>query len=634
MALVCPWGDDLAAVNGHGAARRSSARRGLAIDLALIGVLGLLWALTGSSARAAGDYRARPPQDEVIYFLLPDRFENGDPANDRGGLTGDRLQTGFDPADPGFYHGGDLKGLVSRLDYIQGLGATAIWLGPIFRNKPVQTASGHVSAGYHGYWITDFTRVDPHFGDEADMAALVAAAHARGLKVYMDIVVNHTADVIAYRECPTSPCPYRSRADYPYTRRGGVKGPPINAGFLGDNVQTDENFARLTDPIWAYTPYIPAGQAHAKTPDWLNDVRLYHNRGDSTFRGESSTMGDFVGLDDLMTENPRVVRGFIDIYGGWIDRYGVDGFRIDTARHVNPEFWQAFVPAMLARARSRGIPNFHIFGEVATDEMDTSLLAEHTRVDGLPSVLDFAFRAAVIATVARGGPTRALERVFAADALYEGGAAAALRLPTFVSNHDAGRFAWFARRANPGASDGEILRRVTLAHAMLLTLRGAPVIYSGDEQGYAGDGGDDGARQNLFASQVAGDAARPLIGTGAPPAASHFGTTHPLYRSIAALAALRRDHAALRRGLQVVRAASDAPGLFAVSRIDPDTGREIVIAFNTSTAPIAAAVTVDSRTRGLEALLGACPAAVSAPGSLALTLPALDFAICAADANP
>ena len=110
------------------------------------------------AAVAAPDYRARLPEDEVIYFVLPDRFENGDRANDRGGLDGDRLATGFDPAHKGFYHGGDLKGLTERLDYIQGLGATAIWLAPIFKNKPVQGAPGQESAGYHGYWITDFTR--------------------------------------------------------------------------------------------------------------------------------------------------------------------------------------------------------------------------------------------------------------------------------------------------------------------------------------------------------------------------------------------------------------------------------------------------------------------------------------------
>src|SRR5215203_1386036 len=117
-----------------------------------------------AAASPATDFRARAPEDEVVYFVLPDRFENGDPGNDAGGLTGDRLTTGFDPAHKGFYHGGDLKGLMARLDYIQGLGATAIWLGPIYKNKPVQGGLGQESAGYHGYWITDFTTVDPHFG--------------------------------------------------------------------------------------------------------------------------------------------------------------------------------------------------------------------------------------------------------------------------------------------------------------------------------------------------------------------------------------------------------------------------------------------------------------------------------------
>src|SRR5215813_9969422 len=83
-----------------------------------------------SAAPKPADYRARLPEDEVIYFLLPDRFENGDPSNDRGGLTGDRLATGYDPTHKGFFHGGDLKGLTGRLDYIQGLGATAVWVAP------------------------------------------------------------------------------------------------------------------------------------------------------------------------------------------------------------------------------------------------------------------------------------------------------------------------------------------------------------------------------------------------------------------------------------------------------------------------------------------------------------------------
>src|SRR4051794_2045569 len=97
-----------------------------------------LAALALASSTAHASYRARLPEEEVIYFLLPDRFENADPSNDRGGLSGDRLHTGFDPTSKGFYHGGDLKGVMQRLDYIQGLGATAVWVAPVFQNKPVQ----------------------------------------------------------------------------------------------------------------------------------------------------------------------------------------------------------------------------------------------------------------------------------------------------------------------------------------------------------------------------------------------------------------------------------------------------------------------------------------------------------------
>ncbi len=340
--------------------------------------------LSGSLAAQTYDanaFRARLPQDEVVYFLLPDRFENGDSRNDRGGLKGDRLKTGFDPTHKGFYHGGDLRGLISRLDYIQGLGATAIWLGPIYKNKPVQGAPGQESAGYHGYWITDFTRVDDHFGTQKEMREFVDAAHARGMKVYLDIITNHTADVISYRQCPASDCVYRSRADYPYSRAAGTDGSPINEGFLGESVQTEANFAKLTRVDYAYDVFIRPAEAKVKVPEWLNDSLWYHNRGNTTFRGENSTMGDFVGLDDLMTENPRVVQGFIEIYRQWIEEFGVDGFRIDTARHVNPEFWQAFAPAMLQTARERGVPNFHIFGEVFSETCDVAPLARTTRVD-------------------------------------------------------------------------------------------------------------------------------------------------------------------------------------------------------------------------------------------------------------
>jgi glycosidase len=574
------------------------------------------------------DYRARPPEDEVVYFMLPDRFENGDPSNDRGGLTGDRLKSGYDPTSKAFYNGGDLKGLIARLDYIQGMGVTAIWVGPIFKNKPVQGAPGNESSGYHGYWVTDFTAVDPHLGTNADFAALVVAAHSRGMKVYMDIIVNHTADVIAYRECPNSSCVYRSRADYPYQRRGGPAGAAINPGFAGDQVQSAANFAKLTDPTYAYTPFVPKGDEHVKKPDWLNDITLYHNRGDSTFTNENSTMGDFVGLDGVMTEHPKVVKGFIDIYASWIDRYGIDGFRVDTARHVNPEFWQAFVPAMLAKAKAKGIPNFHIFGEIGGVGLEPGKLAVHTRVDGFPAVIDFAFRQAVIDTVGGTAGTDHLEELFAGDPLYEGGEPAALIQPTFISNHDNGRFGYFVRQAFPKASDDEVLKRVILGHAMLMTLRGVPVIYSGDEQGFAGDGWDQDARESLFASKVASYNDNKLVGTNATTATSNFVTSHPIYRALADMARVRAAEPALRQGRQILRARGEKPGLFAVSRIL--NGREVLVAFNTATASIDANVEVDVASLAFTALHGNCAPTASAPGSVRVKLAPLDYIVCVA----
>ncbi len=264
-----------------------------------------------------------------------------------------------------------------------------------------------------------------------------------------------------------------------------------------------------------------------------------------------------------MTENPRVVQGFIDIYGDWIERYGIDGFRIDTARHVNPEFWQSFAPAMLNRARARGIPNFHIFGEVAAEGVDVAQLARHTRVDKLPSVLDFGFAGAVNKVVAGNEGTSVLARLYQDDGLYEGGAAAALRLPTFTGNHDFGRLAWIIRTARPDATDDEVLKRVMLANAMMFLLRGVPVVYYGDEQGFVGHGIDQDSRQDLFASRVASYNDQSLLGTATTTAVANFNRQHPLYAQIAGLAKLRQEQPALRRGRQIVRAHGKTPGLFA-----------------------------------------------------------------------
>ncbi|APG63579.1 alpha-amylase [Sphingorhabdus lutea] len=577
------------------------------------------------------DLRARPQSDEVIYFVLPDRFENGDTCNDNGGIKGDRLKTGFDPSHKGFYHGGDLKGLINRLDYIQGMGVTAIWFAPIFKNKPVQGPKNGESAGYHGYWVTDFTSVDPHFGSNEEFKAFVDAAHARGMKVYMDIITNHSADVLKTKECAEqNQCEYRSKADYPYTTLGGVDGPAINEGFMGDHIQTKENFEKLTNPNYAGTVMLAKEEANIKKPDWMNNPIYYHNRGDTTFQNESSQYGDFVGLDDFMTENPVVVDGFIDVYADWIEKYGIDGYRIDTARHVNHQFWQKFIPAILEKAKNKGIPNFHIFGEVYGDGVNPGYLAQFSRRDGFPALLDFSFQAAVRQAVGQDDGGTGLRTLFSQDILYEGGDIAAKALPTFLGNHDMGRLSGMIKQDRPGISNEELLKRVQLAHALLMTLRGVPTIYSGDEQGFVSDGNDQDAREDMFPSKTAVYNDNVLIGTNATTADSNFDMGHPIYQLISSLADIRSQHKALRSGDQKLRLYGEKSGIIAVSRFDPDDGSEYLLLFNSANENITANVEVDGASMNFENITGSCPKKISTTGSIKVQMAPLSFAICRA----
>tara|TARA_B100000678_G_scaffold42460_1_gene31948 strand:+ start:639 stop:2465 length:1827 start_codon:yes stop_codon:yes gene_type:complete len=600
------------------------------LALALLAASALAFAAPAQAhddhAEAAGQSESqRLSQDEVIYFVLPDRFANGDASNDTGGYAAQRLASGYDPTHRGFYHGGDLKGLTRKLDYIQGLGVTAIWFAPIFKNKPVQGPEGDESAGYHGYWVTDFTQVDPHFGTNAEFKAFVDAAHARGMKVYMDIITNHTADVIQYAEGEYA---YRSKADYPFSTRFGPEGERINPGFAGDDDPSPENWAKLVNPDVAYSPVIPEAERAIKVPAWLNDPIYYHNRGNSEWWGESAVYGDFAGLDDLATENPRVVAGMIEIFGSWIARFGVDGFRVDTVKHVNPEFWQAFVPAMLARAEAEGIEDFLIFGEVYIDGARPGPLAVYTRRDSLPSVLDFHFQSAVREVVANNASPEVLATLSEGDWAYEGGPEAALRLPTFLGNHDMGRFSMFVREGNPEAGPAELLARTMLGHAMLLTLRGIPTVYYGDEQGFISDGNDQLAREDMFASRVDAYNDNDLLGTDATAADENYDTAHPLYRTIAALSAIRRGNPALRRGLTEIGTFDREAGLFSLTRRDPESGQAVLLVFNTGAGPITRNVEIDMGATRLNALHGDCPAAPTAPGSARFELPAFGWAIC------
>ncbi|MFB6725943.1 pullulanase-type alpha-1,6-glucosidase [Kribbella sp. NPDC056345] len=577
--------------------------------------------LAGPSVTAADKALATPSlrQDltkERFYFLMADRFANGDKSNDAGGLTGDRLQTGLDPADKGFYHGGDLAGVIQKLDYIKALGTTSIWLTPSFKNRPVQGAGADVSAGYHGYWITDFSQIDPHLGTNADMKRLIDLAHGKGMKVFFDIITNHTADVIAYQSgqygyIPKSTAPYKDAA-------GNVFDDKAYAG--GDTFPAlDRNTSFPNVPVFR----TPADET-VKVPAWLNDPTLYHNRGDSTFAGESAEYGDFVGLDDLFTEQPRVLDGMIDVYKTWAE-LGIDGFRIDTVKHVNLEFWQKFSPAVLKAARAAGSKKFFMFGEVY--DADPKFMSTYTTAGALQATLDFGFQQNAV-TFAKGDPATKLRDFYAGDDYYTDADSNAYQLPTFLGNHDMGRVGTFLKQG--GANGPELLARDKLAHSLMYLTRGQPVVYYGDEQGFTGPGGDKDARQDMFATKTTDYADDEVVdgsGTTTIGSKDRYDVNAPMYKHIAALAKLRSQYPALADGRQVHRYSSNSGGLYAFSRVGADNVEYLVVANNATTAKSATIPTYGPNTWLKPVYGGSRPVRTDREGRVLLSQPPLSVTV-------
>ncbi len=497
----------------------------------------------GREARP-GTGPARPDPRAVLLRAarpLRQRRHLQRPGQAHGFAAGDR----FDPADKGFYQGGDLKGLTQRLDYIKGLGTTAIWLAPIFKNRPVQGTGDDASAGYHGYWITDFTQVDPHFGTNADLTKLIDKAHGKGMKVFFDVITNHTADTVDHAEKEYG---YRSKGAYPYLDKDGR---PFDDTRGVGKVDADS------------FPYTPQNTGK-KVPAWLNDTTMYHNRGDSTYAGESTEYGDFSGLDDLWTERPEVVSGMEKIYEKWVRDFDIDGFRIDTVKHVDLDFWTQWATALDGYAAKHGRDDFFMFGEVYS--ADTAITSPYVTRGRLDATLDFPFQEAARQYASQGAPASKLAAVYGDDYRYTTDKANAYEQVTFLGNHDMGRIGTFLKQDNPKAGDAELLDRARLANELMFLGRGNPVIYYGDEQGYTGAGGDKDARQPLFASKTADYLDDDQLGTDRTHASDAYDTTHPLYRSIAALSKLTADHPALRDGVQTERYAKDS--VYAFSRTD------------------------------------------------------------------
>jgi len=511
------------------------------------------------------DYLTRDVKDDIFYFLMPDRFHNANPNNDNGDPNRPISFGGLDKTSKWAFHGGDILGVETKLDYIQNMGVTAIWMTPLLRNRAIQSDG----FGHHGYWVIDFTEIDPHFGTNEDLRSLIDAAHARGIKVFFDIITNHTADVIRYKECHNPDGTF-------------IKTQP------GCEYKSTEQVANGD----TYTPFLLDSQKAVKFPAWLNDPSYYNNQGDSFWQGESAINGDFAGLDDLKTSDPKVVAGMTQIFKNIIDEFKPDGFRIDTVKHVDLGFWQSFGPAIIAHAKTVGIPNFHIFGEVY--DGNPAVLSKFTTAGKLPSVLDFGFHFNVKDSLFENKDVNRLGQLFDNDDYYRDADSAPDLLMNFLSNHDAGRVGWFINQGFKNISEAEKLQRSVLGHAFMYMSRGIPVVYYGDEQGFTGDGGDVDAREDMDPSLVDVYNDNALIGTRQTTADDNFNQKHPIYQSLQKFAKLRADHQALRTGVHQNRLIDNVNRIIAFSRIDTNEKIEYLAIFNIGMQTRKVSIKVDS----------------------------------------
>jgi len=492
-------------------------------------------------------------RDQVLYFVVTDRFDDGDPANNDQG-AGE-----FDPRSNAHYNGGDFQGLLRRIDYIRGLGATGLWITPPVANQWWDAGARY--SGYHGYWAENFLQVDRHLGTLDDYKALSHALHARGMVLVQDIVLNHTGNFFGY---PGAWLPNNPATGW--TANPGAR--PVTAPT---QTPFDQNDARN-----------PAHRA-AGIYHWTPDVRDFKNP-------RQVLNWQMAGLDDLNTENPAVRRALRQSYGHWVREVGVDGFRLDTAFYVPPALLHDFLrspdaaaPGIERVARSTGRQHFYTFGEgFAIDQPYAT--TEARRIERyvrdaqgrpvMPGMLHFTLYGSLGDVLARGAPTAVLgHRITQSQRVHSD----PHRLATFVDNHDVDRF------LAGGSPAG--LRQALLA---LMTLPGVPVIYYGTEQGFTEQ------RGAMFAAG---------FGAGGR---DHFNTEHPLYRSIARLTALRRAHPVFSRGMPtVLQASATGPGVIAW-RMQHGAEAALVV-LNTADRPTL-----------MTALPTGLPPGVALPGLLAL----------------
>jgi neopullulanase len=453
--------------------------------------------------------------DDVIYLIMPDRFANGDPSNDEPA----EFPGSHDRAKPRAWHGGDLLGIQDHLPYLKELGVTTLWLTPVVKNGATQD--------YHGYGAVDLYTVDPHLGTLADYKELAAALRKQRMKLFFDAVPNHVG------------------AKHPW-----VSKPPLPDWFHGTAENHLETFSPVKGSFYGKT----GGNPIANDPFEL----LADPHGTESAR-RNLTEGWFFGvLPDLNTESPVVAKYLLQNAIWWIESAGLDGLRLDTFPYVSRAFWEQWHTGL-----RRIYPNLTTIGEVFhPDPVVTSFFAGGRKgwdgIDtGASTVFDYPLYFAMRDVLLRGAPAGRMANILRQDGLYPH----ADWLTPFFSNHDVPRLS-----SEPGSSPEKLLA----AFGLVLTLRGIPQLYYGDE--IAMQGGGDPENRHDFPGGWPGDARNAFTAEGRTPEEQR------VFAAVQKLLKLRREHGALRTG-KLFHLFSDEDSYVFLRQTDDE---RLVVVFNNS----------------------------------------------------